>query len=461
MKHYGRYGFNEFFVALGYKGEVIKRFFLDYHTLSGDITVNLATGETQVISPARGGLDGPPGRHRRGDAHRRPRETPAEAPWPRRRSCSPTATASATSTLDDLLAFHRRQGRLATVTAVRPPARFGGIDFDGDRVAGFIEKPRSTRAGSTADSSSSSPGCSTTSTATTRSSRSMLLERLAEEGQLAAYRHEGFWQCMDTLQGQALSRGSVAQGLAALEDVVTMTPLGDPGFWRDRPTLVTGATGLLGGWVVRLSWSCAPMSSAWYATGFRRANLSVVGLLERVKVVRGDVAISRLSNASRRIRDRHGPASCGPDDRRRSANRNPVSTFETNVGRHLGAARGVPALPDGQGDRGRVIRQGLRRPDQAALHRRHAAAGASRLRREQVLRRPRRPDVRRTSTGCRSRSPVAATSTAAATSTGTASSPARSAPSCAAERPIIRSDGTFVRDYIYAEDAVRRVPLSR
>ena len=139
MKHYGRYGFNEFYIALGYKGEAIKRFFIDHHTLSGDITVNLATGEAQVTSPAVEDwtvhLVDTGEATLTGGRVKRLQKMLGNAAF-----MLTYGDGVCNIPLDDLVAFHRRQNRLATVTAVRPPARFGGIDFDGDRVAGFIEK---------------------------------------------------------------------------------------------------------------------------------------------------------------------------------------------------------------------------------------------------------------------------------------------------------------------------------
>jgi glucose-1-phosphate cytidylyltransferase len=200
MQHYGRYGFKEFHIALGYKGDEIKRFFLDHHTLSGDITVDLSTGRATVTSQAV--ADWKVHLVETGDA------TLTGGRIKRLERLLGNGTFMLTYgdgvsdvPLDRLIEFHRRQKRLATVTAVRPPARFGGIEFDGDRVKGFIEKaqihegwinggfmvlePQVFRYLSKGD-----PAVLEVD----------LLERLAEEGQLSAYRHEGFWQCMDTLR---------------------------------------------------------------------------------------------------------------------------------------------------------------------------------------------------------------------------------------------------------------------
>ena len=187
--------------------------------------------------------------------------------------------------LSALLAFHRAHGRIATVTAVRPPARFGGLIFDGDLVREFTEKPRSARAGSTAASSCSSRRCSTTSTATDSSLEADALERLAADRQLAAYRHEGFWQCMDTLRDKRLleslweSGDAPVEGLGVSELVLASTA---------RPSSPARPAWSAAGWSGGCS-TRAPTSSASCATGCRSASSSAPGCSTRCSVVRGDV----------------------------------------------------------------------------------------------------------------------------------------------------------------------------
>src|SRR4051794_8647174 len=141
MKHYAHHGFKEFVVALGYKGDVIKRYFLDYAKLNSSFSVNLATGDVMrrngasddwivhLIDTGIATITG--GRLKR------------LGPLLGRETFLATYGDGVSNVdLGDLLRFHRRHGRLATVTAVRPPARFGGLIFDGDRVACFTEKPQ-------------------------------------------------------------------------------------------------------------------------------------------------------------------------------------------------------------------------------------------------------------------------------------------------------------------------------
>ncbi len=102
--------------------------------------------------------------------------------------------------IDKLLAFHKAHGRLATVTAVRPPARFGGLEFDGDMVRQFVEKPQIGEGWINGGFLVFEPKILDYLDGDAASLEVSLLERMARERQLAAYRHDGFWQCMDTLR---------------------------------------------------------------------------------------------------------------------------------------------------------------------------------------------------------------------------------------------------------------------
>ena len=100
----------------------------------------------------------------------------------------------------DLVAFHRSHGKLATVTAVRPPARFGGLLFDGPRVVEFTEKPQTGEGWINGAFFVLEPGAFDYIDADDTMFEKEPLERLAKDGQLMAYEHHGFWQCMDTLR---------------------------------------------------------------------------------------------------------------------------------------------------------------------------------------------------------------------------------------------------------------------
>ncbi len=205
MKHYDYYGFDEFLVALGYKGEIIKRFFLDYYALRGSMTIDIPTGgvrmhereyeDWKVHLIDTGTTTNTGGRLKR------------LSPW----LCSDGGTFMLTYgdgvcdvDLKDLLAFHRSHGKLVTVTAVRPPARFGGLVFDGDLVCEFTEKPQVGEGWINGGFMVMEPEALQFIENDDSSLEANALERLAGARQLAAYRHEGFWQCMDTLREKRL-----------------------------------------------------------------------------------------------------------------------------------------------------------------------------------------------------------------------------------------------------------------
>ncbi|MBW4620083.1 MAG: glucose-1-phosphate cytidylyltransferase [Cyanosarcina radialis HA8281-LM2] len=199
MKHYARYNFKEFFIALGYKSEIIKHYFLDYYALSGSMTVNLANGKVQVhdresedwlvhlIDTGLDTLTG--GRVKRLE------------PWLKDETFMVTyGDGVANVNLAELYKFHKSHGKLATVTAVRPPARFGGLIFEGDLVAEFTEKPQIGEGWINGGFLVFEPEVFKYLEDDNSSLEVGLLERLAANSQLAAYRHNDFWQCMDTLR---------------------------------------------------------------------------------------------------------------------------------------------------------------------------------------------------------------------------------------------------------------------
>lgn len=203
LKHYAHYGFKEFCLALGYKGDVIKQYFLDYHTLSGDMSIDLVGGKVEVynkevddwgihlIDTGQETMTG--GRVRRLQR------------WLSDGTFMVTYGDGVSNIdLGALLHFHRQQGKIATVTAVRPPARFGGLVFDGDLVAEFTEKPQIGEGWINGGFLVFEPEIFKYLDSDHSSLEADALERLAADRQLAAYRHGGFWQCMDTLRDKRL-----------------------------------------------------------------------------------------------------------------------------------------------------------------------------------------------------------------------------------------------------------------
>jgi glucose-1-phosphate cytidylyltransferase len=202
MSYYDHYGFNEFVIALGYKGDYIKRYFADYHGASRSMRVRLKTGHVEVhedgfsedwtvdlIETGRWTNTG--GRIKRLSEHLG--ET-FFLTW-----------GDGVSTVDmvALLDFHRSHGKLVTVTAVHPPPRFGQLVLEGDRVLEFSEKPLA-KEWINGAFFVCEPGVFDFIEGDDSQWEKEPLEHLAAKGELMAYQHEGFWQPMDTLRDKVL-----------------------------------------------------------------------------------------------------------------------------------------------------------------------------------------------------------------------------------------------------------------
>ena len=199
LKHYAHYGIREFYIALGYKGEMIKRYFLDYSRLSSSMTVYLATGGVQLLD------------NHTEDWVLHLVDTGAETytggrvkrlePYLRDGTFMVTYGDGVSDVdLSRLLSWHRAQKKVATLTAVRPPARFGGLLLEGDQVSRFTEKPQIGEGWINGGFLVFEPGVFDYLRDDATSLESDALERLAADNQLAAYRHDRYWQCMDTLR---------------------------------------------------------------------------------------------------------------------------------------------------------------------------------------------------------------------------------------------------------------------
>jgi len=211
LKHYAHYGFKEFFVALGYRGDAIKRYFLDYHALSANLTVDLRDGKIATQNSNAEDwtvhLIDTGGQTLTGGRVRRLRPLLGDETFM-------VTYGDGVSNIDlaALLRFHRTQGKLVTLTAVRPPARFGGIVFDGDMVAHFTEKPQIGEGWINGGYLVLEPAVFHYLSSDNSSLEVDMMERLARERQLAAFRHEGFWQCMDTLRDLRLLESLWSRG---------------------------------------------------------------------------------------------------------------------------------------------------------------------------------------------------------------------------------------------------------
>ena len=199
MKIYAAYGFREFVLALGYKAEVIKSYFLNYRLWSSDLTIGLRDGRVDVHESACDdwivhlvdtGLRTQTGGRLKRLSPRLGNET----------FLMTYGDGVANVDIRTLVDFHRSHGKLATITAVRPPARFGGLSFEGDHVTHFVEKPQIGEGWINGGFFVLEPGVLEYLEGDETIFERDPLERLADDGELVAWRHDGFWQCMDTLR---------------------------------------------------------------------------------------------------------------------------------------------------------------------------------------------------------------------------------------------------------------------
>ena len=199
MKIYAHYGFDEFILALGYKADYIKKYFLDYVRHSGNITVSIKNGNSKIIQREQDewtihleetGLDTMTGGRIKSLAH-----------WVKDEPFMVTYGDGVSDiNIKDLIKFHKKMGKLATITAVRPPARYGGLFMENGIVNKFTEKPQTGEGWINGGFIIFEPQILDMINGPKSSLEAELLEELSAMGQLAAYSHDGFWQCMDTLR---------------------------------------------------------------------------------------------------------------------------------------------------------------------------------------------------------------------------------------------------------------------
>ncbi|QJR16506.1 glucose-1-phosphate cytidylyltransferase [Usitatibacter palustris] len=200
MKIYSAHGVNDFVICLGYKGYIIKEYFANYFLHTADVTFDLVDNRMEVhqkaSEPWRVTLIDTGDASQTGGRLKRVEKYVSDAPF-----CLTYGDGVANVDVGKLVAHHQKSKRIATVTAVRPPGRFGALSIDGERVTGFVEKPAGDGGlinggffvlqpeafkylkGGDLDVWEREP-----------------LEGLARDGQLGAFHHEGFWQPMDTLR---------------------------------------------------------------------------------------------------------------------------------------------------------------------------------------------------------------------------------------------------------------------
>jgi glucose-1-phosphate cytidylyltransferase len=203
MSHYSAYGFEEFVIAVGYQGHLIKRYFAEFNLSDHDVRISVKTGDVAIHGDSRredwvvdvietGRWTESGGRVRR------------LAPFLDKDTFMLTfGDAVSDVNLRHLLEVHRSHGKLATITAVHPPPRFGELRLDGDQVAEFSEKPID--AGwINGGFMVLEPGVLDYIDGDDVPLAPEPMQRLAKDGELIAYRHEGFWQPMDSMRDKVL-----------------------------------------------------------------------------------------------------------------------------------------------------------------------------------------------------------------------------------------------------------------
>jgi glucose-1-phosphate cytidylyltransferase len=214
MKIYSAHGINEFIICLGYKGYIIKEYFSNYFLHMSDVTIDLTRNAMEVhqnqaepwkITLVDTGADAMTGGRLRAI---RPYLDESED------FCFTYGDGVADIDIGALIAHHRRHGRRATITAVAPPGRFGALEFDGDLVTRFREKPEGDGGRINGGFFVASPSVLDLVDGPEVIWERGPLEALAARGDLAAYQHDGFWQAMDTLRDKLLLEDLWSRGAA-------------------------------------------------------------------------------------------------------------------------------------------------------------------------------------------------------------------------------------------------------
>ena len=197
MKSYAHFGHKDFYLALGYKAEVIKEYFINYHSLNSDFSVDLSSG---IVEPHQAddtdwkvtlvdtGL-----KTMTGGRIKRLQQFIGNQPF-----MLTYGDGVADINIDKLLKFHKSHGKMVTLTTVRPSARFGDLEFNGDSVTSFQEKPQLHEGWINGGFFICEPGVFDFIDNDFQMFERQPLERLVEAGQLMAYKHHGFWQSMDS-----------------------------------------------------------------------------------------------------------------------------------------------------------------------------------------------------------------------------------------------------------------------
>lgn len=203
MKHYSQHGIKDFVICLGYKGYMIKEFFSNYALHSSDVTINLASGkplihtnnsEPWTITLIDTGEDSQTGRRLKLVTDYVKDED----------FCFTYGDGVSDVNISNLVNAHQMSGNLVTMTAIRPPSRYGAIKLENDKVIHFSEKPKSGEEYINGGFFVVSPTALQFLTSENESWESDILPKIATAGGLGAFRHDGFWQSMDTLRDRNL-----------------------------------------------------------------------------------------------------------------------------------------------------------------------------------------------------------------------------------------------------------------
>jgi glucose-1-phosphate cytidylyltransferase len=204
MKNYSAHGVNDFVICCGYKGYVIKEYFANYFLHMSDVTFDMANNQMEVhqqkaepwrvtlVDTGDNTLTG--GRLKRVTDYIKDEEA----------FCFTYGDGVSDIDIGASIKFHKQHGKLATVTAVIPPGRYGALELAGDKVTGFIEKPRGDGGVINGGFFVLSPKCLDFIKCDTTSWEAEPLSHIATSGQLMAFEHKGFWQPMDTLREKNL-----------------------------------------------------------------------------------------------------------------------------------------------------------------------------------------------------------------------------------------------------------------
>jgi len=203
MSTYASFGYNDFYLALGYKAELIKDYFLNYRSLNADFTVDLSNGAVESLQTDETdwrvtlvdtGLE-----TMTGGRIKRLKKFVGNEPF-----MLTYGDGVANIDIDALLKFHKSHGKIVTLTGVRPSARFGDLEFDGNQVVSFEEKPQLHEGWINGGFFVCQPELLEYIDNDNQMLEREPLERIVNDGELMAYKHEGFWHCMDTRRDHEL-----------------------------------------------------------------------------------------------------------------------------------------------------------------------------------------------------------------------------------------------------------------